>query len=303
MANGILDIDHVMCQVADTEQARTTFERLGFRASPRSSIANGGVANRLLMFTPKGDGVANFIELMQVEDRGRLESQMADVLAGAPGIKSLVNALDDADTARSGHTAAGFAMLDVWPKERTWRLPSGEELLFAFRVLLPAPHQVPLMFNGVEYLTLHHYLRPEFQRHPNGALRWTRVSAVIDDDRLDDAVAVYERLYGSSAERGDGQATIAVRDTSLRLLTPEGLVEAYGEIDLSGFQPPSYCAITLEVTDVRRAGAILEDNGVRHVRHTNSIVIDPDEACGTVLEFVAQAGTPSTHLPGPRPEC
>ena len=148
----------------------------------------------------------------------RLEPQMAMVLAGAQGIKSLVNTLADADAARSAHVAAGFGMLDVWSKQRVWLLPSGEELLVAFRVLLPEPGQVPLMFNGVEYRTLHHYLRPEFRRHRNGARRWVSVSAVVDDEDFDEAVAIYER-YGTAAMRGPGEATIAVRDTSLRLMT------------------------------------------------------------------------------------
>ncbi|MGI8680696.1 MAG: VOC family protein, partial [Mycobacteriales bacterium] len=145
LANGILDIDHVMCQVGDTEQAGAAFERLGFSTTPRSSIAAGGVANRLVILTPRGDGVANFIELMAIEDRERLEPSMADILAGVPGIKSLVNALESADAARLAHIASGFSMLDVWPKQRKWRLPSGEELLVAFRVVIPAPDQVPLM--------------------------------------------------------------------------------------------------------------------------------------------------------------
>lgn len=286
VANGIVDIDHVMCKVADTEHARAAFERLGFSTTPRSSIG-GGVANRLVLLTPRGDGVANFIELMALEDPQCAEAQMLNVLSGPPGIKSLVNTLEDAALARESHVSAGFTMLDVWPKERTWHLPSGEELQFVFRVLLPVPGRVPLMFNGVEYLTLQHYLRPEFQLHPNGALRWVRVSAVINDDELEDTVAIYERLYGSSAERGDGQATVAVRDTSLRLLTSDALSRAYGDVDLPGFRPPCYCAITVEVADVARAGAILAENGVRHIRHTESLVIDPTEACGTVLELVA----------------
>ncbi len=285
-ANGIVDIDHVMCQVADTEKAAAAFERLGFSTSPRSSIANGGVANRLVIMTPKGGGVANFIELMAVEDRNRLEPQMAKVLAGPQGIKSLVNTLADADAARSAHVAAGFAMLDVWSKERVWLLPSGEELLVAFRVLLPEPGQVPLMFNGVEYCTLHHYLRPEFRRHRNGARRWVSVSAVVDDEDFDQTVAIYERLYGTAAMRGPGEATITVRDTSLRLLTPEAQALAFGQVDVSGFQPPTYCAITVEVADLPRAAAILTDTAVRHVRRPGSLVIDPAEACGIVLEFV-----------------
>lgn len=286
MTNGIIDIDHVMCQVADTEQAKETFERLGFSTTPRSSIASGGVANRLVILTPKGEAVANFVELMAIEDTDRLEPSMASVLAGRPGIKSLVNALGSAESTRDALSEVGFSMLEVWPKERTWRLPSGEELLFSFRVLLPEPGQVPLMFNGVEYLTLEHYLRPEFQSHPNGALRWTRISAVIAADDFDDTVAIYERLFGSTAERRDGQATVTVRDTSLRLLTPDLMDGVFGGVELAAFAPPCYVAITIEVSDLTAAGSILAANGVRHIVQPGSLVIDPGEAGGMVLELI-----------------
>lgn len=252
-------------------------------------LVSGGVANRLVIMTPKGGGVANFIELMAIEDRNRLEPQMAMVLAAAQGIKSLVNTLADADAARSAHVAAGFGMLGVWSKQRVWLRPSGEELLVAFRVLLPEPGQVPLMFNGVEYRTLHHYLRPEFRRHRNGARRWVSVSAVVDDEDFDETLAIYERLYGTAAMRGPGEATIAVRDTSLRLMTSGGLATAFGPVDVSGFQPPTYCAITVEVADLARAAAILAETAVRHIRRPDSLVIEPAEACGIALEFVTPA--------------
>jgi len=287
--NGIADIDHVMCQVTDTEQAQAVFERLGFATTPRSSIADGGVANRLVILTPKGPGVANFIELMAIEDRDRLEPAMAQVLSGSQGIKSLVNNLEDADTARAAQLAAGFAMLEVWPKQRIWQLPSGEELLVAFRVLLPEPGQVPLMFNGVQYRTLQHYLRPEFQQHPNGALRWVAVGAVIDDADFDSTVAIYERLYGSTAVRGAGQAIVTVRDTSLTLMTPDVLAGAYGAVEVSGFDPPDYCSVSVAVANLPRAAALLADAGVRYVQLTDSLVVEPADACGMVLEFVASA--------------
>lgn len=286
MSNGIVDIDHIMCKVDDTESARAVFGQLGFSTTPRSSITSGGVANRLVIFKPKGEGVANFIELMAIEDPLNVEPAMVEVLAGAPGIKSLVNALHDAARAREQHIAAGFTMLDVWPKERTWRLPSGEELLVAFRVLLPEPGQVPLMFNGVEYLTLHHYLRPEFQRHPNTAVRWSRVSAVIAGDGFEEAVAVYERIYGSAAETGDGEATVRVRDTSLTLLTPDALRRVFAGVDLSSFTPPSYCGVSVEVADIGRTHEILVSNEVGHVRRPRSLIVDPADACGIVVEFV-----------------
>lgn len=285
MANGIIDIDHVMCKVSDTEEARHDFDRLGFATSPRSSIPDDGVCNRLVVLTPRGDGVANFLELMAVEDPDRLTPALGRMLAGGEGIKSLVNGLDDADRARERHHEVGLDMLPVWPRQRQWRLPSGKELMIQFRVLIPEFGQSPLTFNGVEYLTLEHYLRPEFQRHPNGALRWTGVTAVVDEQDLERCVELFERLYGTEAEVDDGASTIHVRDTHLRLLSPRTLARLYGDVDLSNFTPPAYCCITIEVADLHVAAAILSTNGVAHAREERRILIGPAEACGNVLEL------------------
>lgn len=122
--------------------------------------------------------------------------------------------------------------------------------------------------------------------HP-GATRG--VGRGVDDEDFDETVAIYERLYGTAAMRGPGEATIAVRDTSLRLMTSGGLATAFGPVDVSGFQPPTYCAITVEVVDLARAAAILAETAVRHIRRPDSLVIEPAEACGIVLEFVTPA--------------
>lgn len=61
-------------------------------------------------------------------------------------------------------------------------------------------------------------------------------------------------------------------------------------VDVSHFCPPCYCAVIVEVADLARAGAILADTGVCHVRLSDSLVIDPAEACGIVFEFVTSVG-------------
>jgi hypothetical protein len=288
VANGILDIDHLMCGVESTDDARRSFERLGFSLTPDSNIESLGLANALVCLRPANPGVANFIEFMAIEDPEGANPTMRSLLAGRPGIKSIVNAVEDADEARRLHAEAGFEVLPVWPVERFWELPSGEALQLRFRVFLPKLGQAPFMFNGVQYLTLEHYLREEFLDHPNGAVRWRTVTAVADEGLFGETVRVYERLYGSAARHdggGEGVAIVPARDVALRVVTTEALARLYPDVDLEAVEPPAAVGFTVVVEDLGRLNRTLDENSVSSNRVGDSIVVGPADACGNVVEF------------------
>jgi hypothetical protein len=292
VANGILDLDHLMCGVERTEVARRAFERLGFTLTPHSSIDSLGVGNVLVCMRPKGPGVANFVEFMATERPESVNATLNKLLSGGPGIKAIFNGLTDADAARREHAEAGFDMLDAWPVRREWRLPPGEVLQLAFQVLLPVPGQVPVEFGGVRYYTLEHYLREEFSAHPNGAVRWHTVSIVEAPERFEDTVRTYERLYGSSSMRdADGVTRIRVRHVTIRIVTSEALARLYPGVDLGAFSPPAAVGFTVEVHGLNRLIQILEQNDVPSQRVGDSIVVGPADACGNIVEFTEAWGT------------
>jgi hypothetical protein len=292
VANGILDVDHLMCGVELTDAARLAFERLGFTLTPHSSIDGLGVGNVLVCMRPKGSGVANFIEFMAIERPAAVNATLNRLLSGGPGIKAIFNGLADVDEARREHTQAGFDMLDTWPVRREWRLPSGEILQLAFQVLLPVPGQVPVEFGGVRYHTLEHYLREEFSVHPNGALRWHTVSIVEEPGRFEDTVRTYERLYGSIPRRdADGVAKIRVRDATIRIVTPQALAHLCPDVGLEAFRFPAAIGFTVEVRSLGRLIRVLEENDVLSHRVGDSIVVGPADACGNIVEFMEAWGT------------
>jgi len=291
-ANGILDVDHLMCGVERTDAAHRAFERLGFTLTPHSSIDRLGVGNVLVCMQPKGPDVANFVEFMAIERPKAVNATLNELLSGAPGIKAIFNGLADADEARSEHIQAGFDMLDAWPVEREWRLPSGEVLQLCFQVLLPVPGQVPVEFGGVRYYTLEHYLREEFGAHPNGALRWHTVSIVEEPERFEDTVRTYERLYGSIPRRDvDGVAKIRVRHVTIRIVTSQALARLYPRVGLGAFSLPAAAGFTVEVRDLGRLIRILKEHDVPSHRVGDSIVVGPADACGNIVEFTEAWGT------------
>jgi catechol 2,3-dioxygenase-like lactoylglutathione lyase family enzyme len=277
----ILDIDHVMCGVDDLGAAAHAYERLGFRLTPFSRMEGIGVANRLVLLRPAGAGVANFVELMTIEEPAAASAVMREVLAGPPGVKSLVHAVPSAERIREHHLAAGLDMLPVWPVERDWTLDSGETLCLRFRVALPRPGPLPLMFNHVEYLTLEHYLRPELREHPNGAVRLSEVTALAGDREVE----AFERLYGRRAERLDGAAVLTVRDVRLRIAGVDALAADLDALGLEPPAPPAYLGFAVQVEDLGRAEALLACGGVRATRLERRLLVHPDDACGSLLEL------------------
>ena len=165
--SGILDIDHLMLGVADPDAAAADFTRLGFTVTPLSAMPRIGLANRCVLLTPARSGAANYLELLGHDQRA--SPFMASLLGGPEGIKSLVLAADDMDAAVARLAACGAPPGAPLHIERRWTLPDGEVLDLAFTVATPALDAPPVYCNLCQHHTLHHYLRPEWRQHENGA--------------------------------------------------------------------------------------------------------------------------------------
>lgn len=276
LAHSILDIDHLMIGVDDPHVTAERFRRLGFTVTPYSSLPSLGIGNILVCLRPRGSQVANFFEFMAVEKPGAVHPVMAAVLAGAPGIKTLVHSTDDVAAFRTGMIDLGLRMHDVWPIERSWALPSGEVLDFRFRVALPEPGSTPLMINACEYLTLQHYLREEFLVHPNGAQHFTHVLVDAPPERLPRTIAFFEQLYGTSAVPvGQGVTEVPARDVGIRVRAADGSVE------------PHYAGIVVAVTDPKRTAELLRANDIPHAEDDGALVVAAADAFGNEIRFVA----------------
>jgi hypothetical protein len=190
--SGILDIDHLMLGVADPDAAAADFIRLGFTVTPLSAMPQIGLANRCVLLTPAQNGAANYLELLG-HDPERASPFMRALLGGDEGIKSLVLAADDMDAAVARLAACGAPPGDPLHIKRRWILPDGEALDLAFTVATPALDAPPVYCNLCQHHTLHHYLRPEWRQHENGASSLVAVQVEADDP--DGAIEWYARLF------------------------------------------------------------------------------------------------------------
>lgn len=214
MNSGILDIDHLLCSVSSSAQAGLDFERLGFTVTPLSRIEKAGVENRLVTFSPATGGVANYIELMSSFDRARLPAPLSKILGEREAVQCLMFGSSDALTTYDALIREGHQAEPVNKYQRSWALPSGEVLQLAFDVV--EPMQGPATFGICQHRTLHHYLRSEFQVHPNGAERITSVYLIVPEPET--ARAFFDALLDDSPQHGTEEVVQNRRGVDLHFL-------------------------------------------------------------------------------------
>jgi hypothetical protein len=242
--SGILDIDHLMLGVVDPDAAAADFTRLGFTVTPLSAMPQIGLANRCVLLTPAQPGTANYLELLGHDPR-RAAPFMAALLGGGEGIKSLVLAADDMDAAVARLAACGAPTGAPLHIQRRWTLPDGEALDLAFTVATPALDAPPLYCNLCQHHTLHHYLRPEWRRHANGAC--SLIAVLVEADEPARVTDWYAGLFDRPLVAIEGRRVAGAR--------------------------PRAIGFAISVADIDAAAAVLTRNGVAFTRAADRLVV------------------------------
>lgn len=251
---GILDIDHLMLGVADPDAAAADFARLGFATTPLSPMTQIGLANRCVMLTPAAPGTANYLELLG-HDPARASAFMGALLGGGEGIKSLVLAADDMEQSVARLAACGAPTGAPLHIERRWALPDGEVLDLAFTVATPALDAPPVYCNLCRHHTLHHYLRPEWRQHQNGAR--SLLAVLIEADEPEAVTAWYARLF-------DRLPAVAIEGRRVAGAKPRAI----------GF--------AVSVADIEAVAALLSRNGVAFEPMADGLAVS---LRGALIEF------------------
>jgi hypothetical protein len=286
MKNGVLDIDHMMISVKNSQRAGETFERLGFTLTPRSALP--GMSNRLICFPPTEPDRCNFVELLGFDDRAAAPAFMHDLLGDREGPVSMVMASRDARAAEQELRANGFDPYPARAFKRDWTLPSGEVISPEFVVCLLKPGESPLYWNIAQYVgdTPRHYHRPDFTTHPNTACAFTAVLAVADDPA---AIARhYEQVWdGRVLQLPQGVVGVTLNRVTLRLMTPAQAAALYPGAPLparKGGAAYLGAAIGFERLDVARAH--VERAGVAHKPLAEGgLWLPPEVAHGCVVAY------------------
>jgi catechol 2,3-dioxygenase-like lactoylglutathione lyase family enzyme len=279
----VLGLDHVVIVVRDLAAAEARLARLGFRPTPRGvHSAPMGTANTTVVFA---DGT--YLEALAVLQPTENNAGVRAVLAEREGPYGLAFKTDDADAAAAGFAAAGIGPGAALEFARPVELPSGPGEA-AFRVARTDPAHTP----GAWLFVCHHRTpeatwRADYLEQPNGAGGIAEVIGVAaDPDRM---AAAYRRIFGDRLRHDSEGVRIAAGGTVIAFLPPAAFAERLAPFGAAiESVSPRLAALRLRTASPQRTQALLGAQGVRHVATAHgTILVPPDEACGTILEFAA----------------
>jgi catechol 2,3-dioxygenase-like lactoylglutathione lyase family enzyme len=264
-------IDHTLIGVRDLEAARETWRRLGFTVTPRGRHIGWGTGNYCIMF--KDD----YVELLGIVDPAQFLNRLDVVLeTRGEGFLGLAFA-----AASSAEVHAAFPDSTQPPKDlgRLLELPEGDVTPRFSLVHFNSDATPGLATFSCTHLTPEMLRRLEWLDHPNGALGLEGVTVAADDPAA--LAPAYASLFGSSALRsGQGRLEVGAGAHTLRFLSPERLSRRYPGL---GGAP----VMTLVSRDLEATRAFFAGNGIPLASAAGArLVIPPEQANGTVLEFV-----------------
>ena len=275
----ITGIDHTLIGVRDLEVARATWQRLGFTVSPRGRHIGWGTANYCIMLAQ------GYIELLGIVDPSQFTNNLDHFLERREGLLGLAFGSDDCAETHRRLAAAGLHPDGPKDLKRRLELPEGETLPAFELVFLPPAETPGLQAFICRHLTPEVVRRPAWLAHANGATRLAGVTVVVD--RPGEIVLGYASLFGPEALWiTDGAAEVETGQGRIRFVSSEGLMQYYPEARPAVDLPtPWMAAMTIEVADIDHAAECLRQRGVQAFRSANGLVVRPEAATGTVLEF------------------
>lgn len=287
MGHPVSGIDHCYLMVRDLDRSREQFRRLGFTLSPRGlHSAAKGSANHTIMLS--GNDYFELLGLVAPTDDNRERGRKLE--RDGEGLYGIACRIGDAERAEAELARLGIATSGVQRFSRPVELADGSEGIASFSVVHVSGEDVPV---GVAFMCRHHtpelVWQPRLMRHPNTALALAGTIAACDDPR--EAARRYSRLFavGEAVAAPEGWR-VDTGSIPMSFVTPAGLRERYGALDLSPIPDTAFAALQIEVADPAKAASILEANGVRMHATGEGIAIAPADASGVIIEFRPGAG-------------
>jgi catechol 2,3-dioxygenase-like lactoylglutathione lyase family enzyme len=277
MAAFLTGIDHAVIGVRDLDAAKITFEKLGFRLTPRGRHEGWGTANFCAMFD------RDYIELLGLVDPAKFNNGLDAFLEQGEGMLSLALETANADDTRAEWAAAGLEPAEV--KELSRLLEPDTTLRFK-NVMLPPESSGGLPLFACAHLTRDAIRQPEWLDHPNGAIGIRTVTVATAEPGA--FVEPMSRIFGEPrlTETDD---TLAVHTGGAVLLfaTPDDLDMLHPQLQVqSGDEQARLAVLSLGVRDLDATADWLEKAGVPFTRHASGIIgVSAEHARGVMLEF------------------
>lgn len=283
---GIMDrgIDHLVLCVRDLDRAQGFYERLGFTVTPRA-LHPFGTGNNLIQLR------GNFIELLAVVEPAKIAAARpgefsfgvhnARFLQGGEGMSMLALASDDARRDQREFETKGLNTYPVFDFSRQATLPDGRKVTVSFSLAYVTDARLPgIALFVCQQHAPEYFWKPDYQRHANGATAVAEV--VLLADRPASLRDLFEKLEGRASVHGN-DATLTVETARGRITVLDGDAFASRFRVAPPKRAPCFAAYRVEVPDLGRVAASLNENGVLFGRTGGRLQVA--DAFGMVVEF------------------
>jgi hypothetical protein len=282
-------LDHLVVCVRDLAQAALDWQTLGFSLTP-TGVHPFGTSNRLAMF---GN---NFLELLAVTDAAAVPPAVSgrfsfaahnqDFLATGEGMSMLAMHSDDAHADAARFEAARIGAYAPFDFGRDAVLPGGGAARVAFSLAFATDPAMP----GIAFFTCQQrhppelFWKPEYQRHPNGALRVIEV--VMSAPEPAKHRRFLEHITEGTAELGPGRLMVGARGDQITVLGPAEMARRLPGLTVE--PSPRFCAARVAVADLDATRRTLKNNSVGFEASGAVLLVPPAASHGLALEFVEQ---------------
>jgi hypothetical protein len=281
MRNGLAGIDHIIVGVRDLERARAGWTRLGFTLTPRGRHLGQATANYCIMFA------RDYLELLGFAEPDEHSERLRDFLARREGPMGVAFAPAGAPDAVAGAlTALGLHPGEPRALGRQLELPEGT-VVPRFSLLSLPPEETPALDCFIcGHLTPDLVRRPEWLRHPNGAVGLHGIYLVVEDTAA--LLPAYDRLFGlHEVTTTDAVACVRIGPHRILFSTADDFETMHPGIDFApDFPAPGIAAIEIATRDLARTADHLAQWQVAFDELPDGrIAVPAREANGTILFF------------------
>jgi Glyoxalase-like domain len=291
MGSGIAGIDHVIVGVRALDEARGRWRRLGFAVSPRGRHIGRNTANYCIMFA------ADYIELLGVADPSPPDLVLPAAAVGMPRLEAFLTVREGlmaaafapdgaAEGARATLQRQGLNPAELQPLSRRIELTEGVATPRFSLVALPPEETPGLDCFLCEHLTPELMRRPEWLRHPNGAVGLEGVHVLVDSTAA--LLPAYDRLFGiAEVTTTDAVVTLHAGHHWIVFGTPDDFATMHPTLEVEReFPLPGIVALELGVARASDTADFLARQQIAFTGMPDgSLAVPAREANGAILIF------------------
>jgi hypothetical protein len=281
-------LDHLMISAQDWRAAHAAYERLGFKVTDlRRNAPMGGAdgsdgGSQLIMLRGHDPSILNYLELSTAVP-GKAAPAVAAILGRGDGPAMLVNFCEQIDLVQSewqARSIKSYAFEASFPASGT--LGGGK-----FKIVIADPAASLVCVDAVFSADRSGYASSEWLEHENGAIAWSRVYCVAEGDELRALCDFLATIHGKDfVAVPSGWHEFALGQVRVCVMGRDALAERLAIDPLRLRQGAQIAGFSIECADLPRVRKLFDSRGVAYRERFGALVVSPEDACGSVIEFV-----------------